>query len=307
MKNHRKNSSYMLSAKFRSAIPLSILLLGIILLSPACYEAREGCLDVNAVNYALDTDRECADCCEYPVLSLRFVSVWEDQDTSFTFRYASDGFHDGKGQPFLIDRITYYIQDVALVANAGALHYTSDSVEVQKLTDSGTYEEVYIRDDYLLLNPALNTALEVGTLLRNGTFTHLRFQVGLDVETDDILPGSLPTNHPLSLLDTSMYNLNDERYLSNRMDLMRDTAATASSLLLSYGTEQQPLEISLEIPGSFALPPGLDLEITLQVNYAKWFEQISDIRVDSEAELLDKIVAGLSNSFTFLEISADER
>jgi hypothetical protein len=284
-----------------------LVLVGISLFAPACYEAREGCLDVNAVNYALDSDRECDGCCEYPVLSIRFVHVWDDGDTSFTFRYDSGAFLDGDGQPFAIDRITYYVQNIGLYTDGAFLRYTADSVEVQQLTATGTYEATFIRDDYLLLNPARSTSLEVGTLFQNGTFTALRFQVGLDAETDDILPGSLPTNHPLSLLDSTMYDLAGMRYLSNRLELRRDPAASDAPLILSYGTERARQAVTLDIPGGFALSPGLDLDITLQVNYARWFEQIEDIRSESEEELLNKIVAGLPNSFTFLEISANER
>lgn len=277
------------------------------LLFAACYEANEGCLDVNAVNFGLDADRECADCCEYPALSIQFFHVWEDADTSFTFNYGSAAFMDAMGQTFAIDRITFYANDFVLLTDAGESLYTSDSVEVLKLLSSGLYEETFIRDDYLLLNPALSSSLEVGTLLENGTFTQLQFQIGLDPVTDDILPESLPTNHPLSLLDTTMYNLTEERYLSNRLLLQRDTAETTPTFPLTYGTERPPLEFALDIPGNFALPPGLDLDISLQINYAKWFEQIGDIRTDSESEILNKIVAGLPNSITFLEISANER
>lgn len=285
----------------------SLITLGFSLLLSACYEPTEGCLDVNAVNFGLDTDRECADCCTYPVLSIQFSHVWEDADTNLTFNYGSEAFQDAVGQIFAIDRITFYVHDFALLTEAGVLQYTTDSVEVLKLAASGLYEETFIRDDYLLLNPALRSALEVGTLLQNGTFTQLRFQVGLDAETDDILPGSLPTNHALSLLDTTMYDLDQERYWSNRLALQRDTAGTTPSLLLTYGTERLPLEVALDIPGNFALPPGLDLDIVLKINYAQWFAQVENIREEGEEELLNKIVAELPNSISFVEISANER
>ena len=272
----------------------------------ACYEPVEGCLDPNALNFGLDADRECGDCCAYPSLSIRFLNQWTDADTSFTLNYASDAYRDGGGNPFPIDRITYYLKDFILITDAGNSIRTTDTVLVGYLNDVGLYEDRYLRDDYLLINASVSTTLEVGTLARNGNFTRLTFDLGIDEFTDRILPGSLPTNHPLSLLDTTMYDLGNGRYRSNRLDLARDTTQNAADLLLSYGAERMTVPVTVDIPGGFSLPAGFNMVVTLEVNYADWFREVQNIAQGSETEILTQIVGSLSNSFTLVDITVNQ-
>ena len=305
MKNHETNKLET-TRKSRSVIKIIIGLFLIIFCFSACYEPVEGCLDTNALNFSLDADRECDGCCTYPTLSIRLIHQWEDADTSFTIRYTSDAYTDAAGHPFSIDRITYYLKNFSLSTDAGSTIQTTDTVLVGYLNDAGFYEDRYIRDDYLLINASVSSSLEVGTLARNGNFTQLQFELGVDEFTDRVLPGSLPDNHPLSLLDTTMFDLNNGRYLSNRLDLARDTTTNASDLLLTYGAERPVVPISVSIPGGFSLPAGFNMVVTLQVNYADWFEGTDNIANASEMDLLSQIVGSLSNSFTLVDITVNQ-
>lgn len=279
-----------------------LLLLTLCLTSTACYQSIEGCLDPNAINYGLDVDRECDDCCTYPQLYIRLVNRWTDADTTFLINYNSTAYEDGGGHAFTIDRITYYLRDFALIRSSGAAVYPTDTVLVQQRSSSGVVEETYVRDDYLLINPGVSPSLSVGTLRENGDFSQLRFQLGLVPATDEILPGSLPENHPLSLLDSSMYLLDEARYLSNRLDLERRQAGNTTPLLLSYGSERPSVSFVLDLPANFSLPAGFNVQITMEVNYAEWFRQVQSITTATEPEILSGIVAGLPNSFSVLEI-----
>ncbi|PHN05770.1 MbnP family protein [Flavilitoribacter nigricans] len=273
----------------------------------ACYEQVDGCLDTNALNFSLDADRECDGCCTYPALSIRLVHQWIDADTSFTFRYTSGAFKDGGGNPFVIDRITYYLQNFSLVTDAGTRVSTTDTVLVGYLNDIGFYEDRYIPDDYLLINATVSSAFEVGTLAQNGNFTQLQFELGVDDFMDRILPGSLTNNHPLSLLDTTMYDLNNGRYVSNRLDLARDTTQNAEDLLLQYGAERSTVPVSVAIPGGFPLPAGFNMVVTLQVNYAEWFQNVNNIATATPETIIPQIVAGLPNSFTLVDITVNQQ
>lgn len=306
MKKHRKDSFTSMRSWWAKA---RLFVIAILITScfTACYEPVEGCLDTNALNFSLDSDRECDGCCTYPTLSIQLVHQWEDADTNLTFRYTSDAFRDGSGNPFAIERITYYLKEFILLSDAGSPVNTTDSVLVGFLNDAGFYEDRYIRDDYLLINASVSSSLEVGTLARNGNFTQLQFELGVDDFTDRVLPGSLPENHPLSLLDTTMFDLNDGRYISNRLDLSRDTSLNAQDLLLSYGAERMTIPITVDIPGGFPLPAGFNMVVTLQVNYAEWFQQVNNLPNASEEDLLSQIVAGLSNSFTLVDITVNQR
>lgn len=267
----------------------------------------EGCLDPNALNFGLDADRACDGCCSYPSLSIRIQHQWTDADTSFTLRYTSDAYRDAGGNPFLIDRITYYLQNFTLVTSAGNSVPTTDTVLISFLNDNGFYEDRYVTDDYLLINGSVSSALEVGTLAQNGNFTQLQFELGVDEFMDRILPGSLPNNHPLSLLDTSMYDLSSGHYISNRLDLTRDTTQSAADLLLAYGAERMTVPITVDIPGGFPLPAGFNMVVTLQVNYAEWFRGINNIDSGTESELISQIVASLPNSFTLVDITVNQQ
>jgi hypothetical protein len=175
------------------------------------------------------------------------------------------------------------------------------------LNDAGFYEDRYIRDDYLLINASVSSSLEVGTLARNGNFTQLQFELGIDDFTDRVLPGSLPDNHPLSLLDTTMFDLNNGRYLSTRLDLARDTTTNAEDLLLTYGAERPTVPFTVAIPGGFPLPAGFNMVVTLQVNYAEWFQGVDNLANASEEDLLSQIVGSLSNSITLVNITVNQQ
>ena len=160
--------------------------------------------------------------------------------------------------------------------------------------------------DYLLINPALSSTNEIGTLLQGGTFNQLSFNIGLESEANLILPGSLPDNHPLSYLDSTMYDLDTEQYLSNRIELETDINQNTLERIISYGSEREIIPIILDIPGGFALPPGFDLDIEIEVNYADWFSSIQSITNDPDNTIIDEIVGGLPISFKLVEISADQ-
>lgn len=285
----------------------AVLLLCISWYLSACYEPVEGCLETNALNFSLDADRECDGCCTYPVLSIRLTHRWENADTSFIFRYSSLAFKDGGGNPFSIDRITYYLHDFVLLTDAGNAIRTTDTLLVPLLNSSGFYEDTYIPDDYLLVNAAVSSSLEVGTLPRNGNFTQLQFQLGIDAFTDRILASALPNNHPLSLLDSTMYDLDLLRYVSNRISLKRDTSQNAEAVLPAYGSEIDAVPVTIDIPGGFPLAAGFNMVISLEVNYADWFQDVQRIDTASEADLIAQIVARLPNAFTLLDITVNRQ
>lgn len=282
---------------------LSILCL-LLLLLPACYEPIEGCLDPAAENFQLDADRECAACCTYPKLSLQFVHRWITPDTSFILRYTDQVYADASGHPFFLQRITYYLHDFALLTAGGQLQFTADSLETLQQTGTGETVTRVIRDDFVLVNPGGNASLEIGSLRRNDVYTQIQFEVGLDADSRFILPTSLPGAHPLSLLDTTMYDLAAEEYNSLRVAFCRDTSANSTRSIARYPSAQPTIPIALDIPGGFALPAGLDLTVTIQVDYASWFGQVSDIAGAAEDEITTQIVAGVPLSFTLLDIQA---
>ncbi|HMV23421.1 MAG TPA: hypothetical protein PKA71_03780, partial [Saprospiraceae bacterium] len=72
-----------------------LFLSSVVLFFTACYQPKEGCLDINATNFDATADEEC--CCQYPVLQLKFKHFASGNEFS-----ASDTILNDFGQQFRI-------------------------------------------------------------------------------------------------------------------------------------------------------------------------------------------------------------
>ncbi len=274
------------------------------LLLPACYKPKEGCLDARATNFDLSADESCMSCCEYPELrlSLQHRITFPDRE----YRFSTDSvYYDGSGQAFRFESIRFYISNLHLVRADGSEAKVSDEIELDLYDLGGVPRMETVEDNFLLANPVFDQTYTIGKFNESGVnFEKVRFAIGVEGIANEAIPDSLPDDYPLGRIEETL-NLHfnrDSGYVFNRISLFRDTAAAASPITLRIGTNPYLRVVELSLPqGSFTPSEGFNTLLTLRVNYVEWFQSLN-VREDTPAQMIEKIVQNLANSFSVINI-----
>ncbi|HMQ50274.1 MAG TPA: hypothetical protein PKA00_22785 [Saprospiraceae bacterium] len=278
---------------------IGITLILMLILS-ACYEPREGCLDIEAVNYELDADKNTLEDCIYPEFRLQVAHRYSTQDTIFRFRLRDSIYYDDFGQPFRVNDLRFYLSDLKLLFDNGQEMMLEDELAVYIRQPGGTVEMQVLEDNFALVNPSITQNYVIGTSTNSGNIQSLSFTLGLDDPANQIIPDSLPASHPLSLRDSSMYLGIDSGYVFQRIELFRDTtAADTIPEVLLIGTPGYQQHYAVDVVA--AKDRGFHLLLTLQVDYRVWFRGIN-VKTDSKAALIEKIVGNLPEAFSVVSI-----
>lgn len=258
-------------------------------------------MDIEATNYAVDADDACSECCTYPTLSVSVIHRADfatPVDTSFNFLY--DTLYPNQvvvGDSFVIDRARFFISNIKLVRESGEEVGVIDTLEL----DIPSGNTMVVDDSFVKLDRDIFSARTVGTLLTTGTFTGLKFTLGLDeflLETD---PNSVPSGHPLSTeSDVLNYDTLSGMYIPNLLIFRQDTVS-ADSLFLQIN---EPDTVELEFATPFELSRGFDVNITLRIDYMKWFEGV-DVESYPMNDISTAIRQNMKNAFTVEEITSD--
>jgi len=281
------------------------LMLCCTLLLPACYEPIEGCLDAQATNFDLDADQACSGCCEYPAFQLSLqhrIGL-----VGLESRFSTDSvYYDGSGQPFRFNNIRFYLSNLRLVRADGSEAPVSDTIELDLYDLSGTPRKATVEDNYLLANPAFEQTYTIGAFRESGSnFVKIRFAVGVEGIANEAIPDSLPDDYPLGRIEEALdlhFN-RDSGYVFSHIELFRDTtAADTIPVILRIGTTPYLRVVELLLPpGGYTPTEGFNSLLTLRVNYVEWFQSLN-IRQDSPAQMIEKIVQNLANSFSVIAI-----
>lgn len=265
----------------------------------ACTEPKEGCLDINAVNYQVDADRPCADCCEYPTLQFDILhKVRPDSEANLT--YEDSIYQDGAGNDFRISDIQFYLSDVALLRPDGSAVRVTDTLQLTVERPGGGAGIQVVTDDFALLNPNDFRSSIIGTFISQGAFSEVRFDVGIEEAANYVDPVLLPEEHPLALVE--MYWNADSGRIYNRLDLFRIEEQTDTlRTLLEIGLPENLQTVKLPLPTPFELSPGFGPSLVIRIDYLTWFEDV-DLKNDDRAVLIQKIVNNLTESFSIIAI-----
>ncbi len=293
------------SRKNRNGLLLSLMLCCTLLL-PACYEPQEGCLDAQATNFDLNADEACPDCCEYPSLQLalrhRIVLIGQEEG-----RFSTDSvYYDGSGQPFQFNNIRFYLSNVRLVRSDGSVAMVSDTIELDLYDPAGAPRKATVEDNFLLANPLFEQTYTIGAFRESGSsFEKIRFSVGIEGIANEAIPDSLPDDYPLGRIEEALdLHFNpDSGYVFSHIELFRDTtAADTIPVVLRIGTTPYLRTVELSLPsGGYTPTDGFNTLVTLRVNYVDWFQSLN-VRQDSPAQMIEKIVQNLANSFSVIAI-----
>lgn len=279
---------------------ISRLCLLLLFFSQACYEPREGCLDINATNFQTDADKDCLDCCTYPELNLSFRHRVVLPDTAFNLVYLDSVYTDDFGNPFTIKNIQFYLSNFHLIRASGDEVGVVDSLEFEIPQTDGDPLVETVEDNFALINRSTFSDYTLGTFLESNDFAALRFAIGVEGQANNADPNSINENHPLYFQDEEMHFNIDSGYVFNKIELFRDTTvADTIPVIIDIGLEQNLRAIVL--PAVFSLVEGFDITVVLQVDYLTWFEGV-DVKNDTPEEIASKIVQNITQAFSIIEI-----
>lgn len=269
----------------------------------ACYEPKEGCLDLRARNFAVDADNACAGCCQYPALKLAVSHKVYNvaRDTFYNLVYQDSVYQDGAGNNFRVQNIQFYISNLRFVRPDGTEVPTLDSLNIESTDVNGNVQEINVLDNFALVNRSTFTEFSMGTFIAEGKFSAIRFEVGIANPVNQTMPSSFLSGHPLA--NENMYVNADTGFIFNQLAWLNGANKT-DTLVTNLNIATESFLRTIEVPLDISLIEGFDVILTLRVDYAQWFLGI-DLKNDTPATLATKITDNLRNSFTVLAVDLE--
>lgn len=252
----------------------------------ACFEPKEGCLDIAGTNFDAGADKDC--CCIYPKLVLSVNQVYD------TLLFRNDSLYpDANGHLFRIKSIAFYLSDFQLAQN-GETFVVSDTLTLHTLEGIDTLTRLFTNDFQLVRRTPIDYT--VGTFRQDGNFQDLSFRLGLSADAQKVLPNKTPANHPLSPQPDSLWRGNAAGFVFLEAVIVRDSmsATPADTLRFLQADLGQP---RIGATGTFVHPTGYNFPLVLTVDYKKMFDGVNWTVTDISA-WKTKIIANLPGTFS---------
>ncbi len=268
----------------RLRYPLFLLLLAATF--TACFEPREGCLDISATNFDAGADKDC--CCVYPKLVLRVDQVYD------TLLFRNDLLYPASnGALFRIKSIAFYLSDFQVFQN-GQSFRVSDTLTLNTFSGNDTTAQLFINDFKLVRRSPLDYA--IGTFQQDGNFEEVNFRLGLSNDAQKVIPFKAPANHPLAAQTDSLWRGQNNGFVFLQAVVVRDSMASTQADTLRF------LQADLGQPfiggtGVFVHPTGYDFPLKLRVDYKQMFEGVNWSVHDISA-WKSTIIANLPSTFS---------
>ena len=287
------------SAPLREIIPFCAfapLRVAIFLLCPllftACFEPKQGCLDLQAVNFDASADKDCETpgcACIYPRLQISIDQRYDSLPYRRDSLYTSDN-----GARFRLHEVNFYLSDFQVV-QPPATYAVSDTLGLRVFSPdlSDTLRQVF-RNDFQLVRLEAQT-YSIGTLRQSGIFTQVRFRVGLSDEANRVVPRLAPGSHPLSRQADSLWVSPAEGYVFLKVVVGRDAQSVQRDTLLL--TRADVGELRIEANGQFVHVEGYDFALKMKVDFHRLLGNVNWSAGD-KTTWKKQIVANLPMAFT---------
>lgn len=254
----------------------------VLLAFSACYDPREGCLDIEATNFDAAADNNC--CCTYPALRLtllpRFDTLVWKPDTAYEY---------APGRWFRLHQAVFYLSDFQLVQ--GGTHFSvSDTLGLSVFGAAGdTLREVFTNDFELIRRTTENYT--VGTFRPAGAFESVRFRVGLPDAAQRVIPALTPEGHPLRPQNEGLWLGADTGFVALKLVFSRDTFSSTVPDTLVF-SRPDFTGVVVQTNGVFQHESGFDFSLKLTADYRALFQGVDLTAVDIPA-WKTRIVANL--------------
>ncbi|MDX1911254.1 MAG: hypothetical protein SFV22_07205 [Saprospiraceae bacterium] len=247
----------------------------------ACFEPKEGCLDIAAINFDAAADKDC--CCTYPQM------IWSVEQQYDTLVFFNDSLYPADdGHLFRIRSVAFYLSEFEAIQN-GASFRINETIDLKTRAGADTVTRSFINDFLLLRRTPIEYA--VGTIRQDGFFETLKFRVGLSPDAQKILPNKAPAGHPLAAQTDSLWRGDNNGFVFMQVVVQRDSMAMTPSDTLRF-MESDLGAFIFEANGPFLHETGYNFPLKLGINYREMFRGINWTADDIPA-WKTKIIANL--------------
>ncbi len=278
------------------------IVLGLLLTLPSCYEPVDGCLDNEALNYDLDADNPCADCCEYPSLVLDVQHRYPTETQQQGIIPGNTVHLDDLGQPFRFKHLRFFISNLHLNKESGQALAVLEELPLVVIEGNRIRLDT-VEDNFALVSAARLSDYTIGTIKGGGQFKSVTFDLGLTRPTSQADIDELPPGHPLQ--EPELYLNDDEGFVFLDIALYRDTIQTNLDSV-SIQLDRTTAIPEYDFPIDFQLYPGFNTEVVLRVDYALLLTGVN-VKTDSAELIHQKIVNNLAKAFSVIDVTANNR
>jgi hypothetical protein len=241
----------------------------------SCSQPRSGCLNIEGVNYDVTAELDC--CCEFPVLSVNFIPLYDGSPLSLGgFSYANAL---GESYGILSGRMLF--RNFLLQTEQGDWIGVQDSIGIP-LEGLG---QRFLKNDLVYIDRLTPRNFPLTTVPVNNFFTYASTALGMEGDFCSINPFELPANSVVGRAMNGLYEPELEEVFSVRLELLTDTLGGIETRKILYiplcNTPFAKRDLGAAgVPGfNFTLPLKIDFKILL--------EQIVLEELDSIAVLED--------------------
>lgn len=265
-----------------------LAIISLVVLFLSCGSPEEGCLEVTATNFDVSADVNCANCCTYPSLSLRVNHVY---DTLGAFSL-DNVYLDAVDSPFTASKVQMYLSNVVLIDAAGDSANVTDLLSLT-FADSTQAE---VANNFVLLKKDIGTysTNTIGNISTSGSFTKIRFYVGVVATANHALTSAMPSDHPLATQSDTMHLNTTDGYIFQKMAIQTDTSSTILTTYEIYG-DANLVMIELDYPQT--IEAGFDVSLAIDLDYSMLFDDIA-FQQDDAATVTSKLRSNIANAFS---------
>lgn len=286
-----KTLAFLATKPLRVAVFRLCLMLWPLSFLASCFEPKQGCLDLAAVNFDANADKDCeeAGCaCVYPKLQ---VTVDQRYDS---LPYRRDSAYVGlNGKAFRLHDVVFYLSDFQVFKDALPF-VVSDTLGLRAFSTFGndTLRPVF-RNDFQLVRLETQT-YAVGDFRESGIFSEVQIRFGLDSDANRVIAPLAPANHPLSTQTDSLWEGKNRGFVFLQVVVGRDLASPLNDTLRFTAADVGDFFIAES--RQFLHTEGTDFRLRLRTDYKKLLGNV-DWTTGSPAVWKQQVVANLPQVF----------
>jgi len=262
-------------------------------------DLKEGCLDYRFVNFSVDADVNCLDCCKQPELRITLRHRFSQGDSLFPITYLSQPYRTSSGDTFFIENFSFILSDFHLIDLENKEIPSLDSINIRTLNSQNDSVFYTFPNSFLIGNPNLFQKKKVAAIFHGGKGVKgLKFQLGVNPLVSLLNPSNFPIGHPLYATQNYLYQKN-KGYIFANMDLKwKDQSKNFITNLTLNGNDFYKV---IELPVFANLRAGFNQEISIEIDYGIWFKLV-DFSKDSPEIIQKKWFNNLVNSFKVITV-----
>lgn len=259
-----------------------IFLALLVFVASSCYDPISGCLDSEAVNYDIDGDTDCEDCCIFPTIKMSIFH--QNGDTTF---FLEDTLVNNLGQEYSIIKFAYLISDFSMITSDGQEYKILDSIELD--VADGTE---WVKDDVVRVRRD-GFSYVYGTTIFDGQGEQLSFQVGLDDKINQNRFTTEVSDHPLTNDVDSLFREDSGDYTFQRIQVAQGIEFKDTVIYDVFGSDNVQ-QVNFDV--AYESVRGSDKTVIIEARYNHWFEDV-DFETMSKTEIESMIATKSATMF----------